>query len=339
VLRVAAFTGGKSVPSARFRIRQYIPPLNNYGIIVTEHFSSAGAYPPSNKYLRPLWGIANLGEALTRIAKSYLYDVTLLQREFFSTFVTFEPLTKAPRILDVDDAIWLHKRGNFAEHLAGISDEIICGNNFLADHFSRWNNNVVVLPTAVDSNRYLPLPENIRHNFKIIGWSGTSSGFKYLYAIEKGLGVFLRANPNVTLRIVSDVMPKFNDIPPDRIEFIRWNPEAEVRAIQEMTVGIMPLADTLWERGKCSYKMLLYMSCGIPVIVSPVGMNKEILSYGEVGLSPSTVDDWIDAMSYILSNKDKALEMGLKGRTIVLERYSLLTLTPVLAKILSKYRK
>jgi glycosyltransferase involved in cell wall biosynthesis len=127
----------------------------------------------------------------------------------------------------------------------------------------------------------------------------------------------------VRLRIVSDLEPKFNYISKERIEFIKWTPENEVFTIQKMTIGIMPIDDTEWSKGKCSYKMLLYMSCAIPVVVSNFGMNKEVLGKGNVGLGCNNNSDWVSNLNFLLENQELANEMGVNGRKIIEKYYSL----------------
>ena len=330
-ISVAAFTGGRFVPSARFRVRQYIEPMRLQGVNVVEYCAPLGKYPPLVKAIRPFWGVATLLTQLPGIVGSYQHDVTLLQREILSTFSTLEPLTKRPRVFDVDDAIWLNGNGRFAEKLARQSDGVICGNSFLAEQFGRWNSNVSIVPTAIDTDRYFPVPGG---NSPIIGWSGTSSGYKYLYNIESALTIVLKRFPTAIFRIVSDAMPAFKELPMNRVEFIRWSPVLEVTAIQGMTIGIMPLEDTLWEQGKCSFKMLTYMACGVPVVVSSVGMNNEILRKGDIGLGAKSLVDWVEALSSLLENREKGSEMGRAGRQVVVDNYSVNVISPLLAKLL-----
>src|SRR5439155_26443088 len=132
MLRVLACTGGHTTPSGVPRVQQYVPHLRNMHINLTECPSRAGSFPPEAGFKRPFWAMWNLVEHFPRVLQSYKYDVTLLQREMLSTMVTLEPLTKRPRILDVDDAIWVHRRGAFARRLAALCDHVICGNDFLA---------------------------------------------------------------------------------------------------------------------------------------------------------------------------------------------------------------
>ena len=336
MLSVAAFTGGRDVPGARFRVRQYIEKLADKGIEVTEFAAPLNVYPPKNRVIRPIWGISTLASRLPGIMQSYHYDVTLLQREMLSTFATLEFLTKRPRILDVDDAIWAYRGGQFVARLAQQCDGIICGNNFLAEQFSQWNSCITIIPTAVDTARYIPA-QLIKE--PIIGWSGMSGAFKYLYNIEPALVAVLEKIPASRLRIIADEMPLFQKIPASRVEFIRWSPANEVSAVQGMAVGIMPLEDSLWEKGKCSYKMLLYMACGIPVVVSPVGMNVDVLSNGYIGFGAQTIDDWVDTLLLLLGDIELRTEMGKNGRQTILGKYSVDAIVPKLAETLLQITK
>lgn len=337
VVKVAALTGGRNVPSARFRVRQLIPWLARRGVEVREFVPLVSKYPPEHKWLRPLWGIAALAVRAPTVFATYRYDIVLFQRELVSTLVTFEPLSKRPRVLDVDDAIYLHRGGKFAVQLARLADLVICGNDFLADRFSKWNKNVTVLPTAVDTKRFVPLEPSSQSSTEefVIGWTGTSGNFKYLYSIEAALKQIMESFPNVVLRVIADKEPIFRMVPQKRVQFIPWSPESEVKGVKSMTIGIMPLEDGEWERGKCSYKMLQYMACGIPVVVSPVGMNAQILALGRIGLAASSHDEWVEALRWILATgREELRKMGQEGRRIVEEYFSVEVIASRLAEIL-----
>jgi glycosyltransferase involved in cell wall biosynthesis len=239
-----------------------------------------------------------------------------------STFLTLEPLTKRPRVLDVDDAIWLNRDNSFARKLAVISDSVICGNSFLAEYFRQWNANITILPTAVDTKRFVPLNARSFGDSLVIGWSGNRSGFGDLKIVEAPLRTLLAKYPKVRLRIMADERPAL-DAPAHQLEFVPWSPQVEVQTIQSMDVGIMPLRDTLWSRGKCSYKMLLYMSCGVPVVVSPVGMNAEILEMSTIGEAANTADDWVGALEAIIDDPVLAAAMGEHGREVALKSFSI----------------
>jgi glycosyltransferase involved in cell wall biosynthesis len=321
------------VPSARFRLRQHIPALKDLGIEVREHWAKLGSYPPASKALRPLWAMAAVCERAVSAAGSFSSDVTLFQREMVSTFLTAEPLTRRPRILDVDDAIWLYRGGLSARRLAQLCDAVICGNEFLGETFRRWNSNIHILPTAVDTERYrLPNPLRMPARNRI-GWCGSASTLHYLQGLAPALKVILERHKHIRLRVVADKRPTFEGIAESQLEFIPWSPQVEVSAIQAMSVGLMPLDDTPWGRGKCSFKLLTYMACGVPVVASPVGMNVEVLSAGG-GLAARGRDEWIDAIDSLLGNEASARRAGEKGREAVVRDYSLRALTPRLARIL-----
>jgi glycosyltransferase involved in cell wall biosynthesis len=338
---VAAFTGAKSISSPRFRVRQYVPYLENHGIRVTEFVARFGSWPPRSKALRPFWLPATLLDRLPGVVSSYQYDVTLLQREMVSTLVTLERFTHRPRILDVDDAVWLNRGSerNFAT-LARLCDGVICGNNFIAENVGRWNSETFVLPTAVDTTRFRPMESRTRRGSKqIIGWSGIGSGMKCLIDMEPALAAVLGKRRETVLRVVSDVKPRFRLLDESRVEYVPWSPENEVSTIQEMSVGLMPTDDSLWARGKCSYKMLLYMSCGVPVVVSPVGMNNEVLALGKAGFGPQSEAEWVDCINFFLDNPANGSEMGMVGRRIVETHYSLHMLSQRLATYIKRFAR
>jgi len=320
-LRVAAFTGGTDVPSARFRIRQYGSALLEKGIVLDEFPATFGAYPPRSVVTRPAWFVASCAQRLPGLLASRRYELTVFQRELISTLPTFEFLAGEPRILDVDDAIWLRRGGLAARQIARKCDAVVCGNAFLADRFSAWNSSVCVIPTAVDLDRFTPRCDR-GTDTPVLGWSGVSSGFRLLSTVESAIAHVLEIHPEWKFRVVSDVPPRFERIQPHRVEFVRWTPEREVEMIQGMDVGIMPLDASEWSLGKCSYKMLLYMACAVPVVVSDVGMNSEVLRRGAVGIGVRALGQWGEAMDELMSSEDLRRSMGLTGRRIVEGHYS-----------------
>ena len=271
--------------------------------------------------------------------------MTLISRQVMPAFIPYDRFTKAPRVLDVDDAIWLNRGGHRAGSLAQCCEAVICGNSFLAEFFSRWNRNVVVIPTAVDTELMRPREGAAGTTGAteigavggqvagpVIGWTGTSDNFRYLYGIEGALGVVLESHRDARLRVISDVRPAFRELDGERVEFVRWTEEGEREALQGLAVGIMPLEDSVWARGKCSFKMLTYMASGVPVVASPVGMNAEVLGLGEIGFGAATRDEWIEALDVLLSDEEKAREMGARGREVAVRYFSVEALAPRLAR-------
>lgn len=332
--RIVALTQGSRIPSTRFRWKQYVQDLITTGLDVSELPSHCNAYAPGSRVLRPMWFAATGTESLVRTLCANRYDLRFLQRNLTATICMWEPLLRKPFVFDVDDAIFLGPRGGSADRIARLAALTICGNNFLADHFST-HGPVVVLPTAVDTNRFVQRAwsPNTR---PVIGWSGSSSGLKYLYGIEPAIQKLLYQHPEALLKVVSDKAPVFKTLPSKQVVYERWSPDREVSALHEFTVGIMPLEDDLWARGKCSFKMLTYMSVGLPVVVSPVGMNVEILDRGPCGFAAKSSDDWVDAISTLLSDATLACQMGRSGRQIVEARYARNVIAPQLAQLLKE---
>lgn len=340
VLRVAAFTGSETISSRRFRVLQYLPLLAESGIEVREHPARFGSWPPDAQWKRPFWLAATVAERLLPVLRTFDCDLTLLQRELVSTLLTLEHFTRRPRVLDVDDAVWLSnlRAGKNFPALARMCDGVICGNAFIAENIAQWNANIITIPTAVDTDRFTPPDHNNMHR-RCIGWSGLHAGSKYLLSIEEPLREILINRPDAVLRVVSDRPPNFRMLDHQRVDFIQWSPENEVRTIQEMSVGLMPIDDTAWSRGKCSYKMLLYMACGVPVVVSPYGMNADVLAKGRIGHGAVTRSEWVDAILSILDEPESASEMGRTGRQVIEESFSLTSLAPRLAAYLKAFKK
>jgi len=185
----------------------------------------------------------------------------------------------------VDDAIWLHRRGAFAGKLAGHCDAVICGNTFLADYFAKYCKRVFLLPTPVDTKKFFPLRESLASS-QAIGWSGTAGNLIELERIEPALRAVMRRFPAARLRVICNRRPNLGSLPAGRVDYVPWAPAIEVSAVQDLQIGLMPLQDTDWTRGKCAFKMLTYMACGVPVVASPVGMNQDVLAMGRIGLRP-----------------------------------------------------
>lgn len=336
MLRVAAFTGGQHLGSARFRVRQYIQPLAALEVKLDEYAARYGSFPPSRLGLRPAWGFATLIARLPAVAMSHRYDMTFLQREMVSTFRTLEPFTRRPRVLDMDDAIWLHRRGRHIEKIVQDCDAVICGNEYLADWASQHNSRVSVLPTGVDTERFRPpLRGIVRHGKTVIGWMGQSSGYRYLEAIREAIRHIAGKHRSVVFRIVSDRPPP-DWISRCGVEFVKWSAHNEVSLLQSFDIGIMPMEKSPWCLGKCSYKMLLYMSCGLPVVVSDFGMNAEILKRGCIGCGVSNTDEWIQALECLIDTPALRYSMGSAGRRVIETSYSVNVLAPRLACLLER---
>lgn len=334
-IRLAAFTGSMTISSRRFRVLQYRNALAELGVDLNEFVSASGSWPPAEKWKRIPWLITTFLERIIPIVASRKYDVTLLQRELISTFYTLERFSGRPRIVDVDDSVWLtspRAGRNFAALVKGC-DGVICGNSYISENMKKWNSNTIIVPTAVDCERFQPLDPKPHNDRRIIGWSGLYAGSHYLLGIEGALFKVLKMRPDAILRVVSDKRPKFTQLTDDMFEFIPWSPENEVRTIQEMDIGLMPLEDSEWVKGKCSYKMLLYMACGLPVAVSPFGMNLELLEMADIGIGPITDDQWVAGLMQLLDDKQRRNALGQQGRLLVEKKFS----APAAAELIADF--
>lgn len=329
-MKVAAYTQGLLTPAARFRVRQYISVWRDFGIDTNEIIGNA--YPPDKLVKRPLWLGVEVGRRCWQLIENRRADLTLFQRQFVSTILTLETFTQHPRVLDVDDAIWLNQRFNSVDRLATQCDLVVCGNAWLADHFSRFNHRIEIVPTAVDTSVFMPRVPIAQREHLVIGWVGTSGNLIYLQSIQNALRVVLREIPDARLLVVSNMPPSLPLLPPDQLIFQRWSEALEIDTFQNIDIGIMPLIDSEWARGKCSYKLLQYMACGIASIVSPVGMNVTVAASGGVLLA-NTESEWVDALLTLIRNPHLRLQYGAAGRANVECNYAVTTVGKRLADL------
>lgn len=334
-MKIAALTSGALTPSARFRIRQYLPHLKEAGLNVTEYCPrlSQGARLPGllgrvrSRYLPPLVAgqmLTNLAFRAPGVIASRAADVTWLERNFVPGLDDCATLLKGPIVLDIDDSIWLYNPlgASMIKRLVRRAEMVFAGNQFLANWCGEYCQNVRIVPTAVDSNRFRPRlqpkPEGAPF---VVGWTGTSGNFHFLNMIEPALEQFLATFPSARLLIVADRPPSLPTLPQSQLDFVAWTAATEHLLLHEMDVGIMPIDDTDLSRGKCSFKMLQYMASGLPVIVSPFGMNRDVLSLGEIGLGPKTISEWMDSLAYYCRNPDEVASHGKNARAIVQCRF------------------
>lgn len=316
-VRGVAFTQGLGVPSARFRVRQYLPQLERAGIDLLERPARFGAYPPGPGFQRLPWLAATLAERALAALKSNAADVVLFQREMVSTLALTERLCRAPAVLDVDDAIWLTQRAGMIDRLAARCRLVLCGNDYIAEHFAPFAP-VRVLPTGVDTHVWVPGERDAQPT---LVWSGSAGGLPYLYEIEPALARVLADHPEARLRVVSNTPPLFRAIDPSRVEFIPWSPEREVAAVQSAWVGLMPMPDTPWTRGKCSFKMLTYLACAVPAVASPWGMNQQVIAGGGAFAAVSE-GDWVEHLHGLLRDAELARQAGFAGRAQIEAKYA-----------------
>ena len=314
MIRVAALTSGRNVPSTRFRIRQFVAPLRSHGVQVEEHRPFLDKYAlPRVRALDRLWTAAKLLSRVPGVLASRQSDAVWIERELLAGRFTLERFLPRRSVLDIDDAIWLTGPPGYSEAIAAGCRGVIAGNGFIAEHYKRVAERVWVVPTCVDTDVWVPRAARPAGEEWTIGWTGSASTLRYLAAIEEPLADFLAERPEARLLVVSDRLPELGKVPAGRWRFELWSPDAEVGLVQQMDVGLMPLPDSDWARGKCALKMLLYMSVGIPVVASPVGVSRDILARADVGMEAASGGDWVAALSRLFEDRSAAARMGNEG--------------------------
>ena len=355
MINIAALTAGINTPSSRFRIRQHIEPLKKYGFNTKDFipFIEKDQSLPGRlknlrvRYVIPFFALLQILKLISRlpnVIQTYKYNITWLEREILPGFISLEPFLKRPLIIDIDDAIWTLKPfGKYCvPKIVKKADLVIAGNSYLANWLSKYSKNIKIIPTAIDTACFVPKINNSdKQMFKkdsfIIGWTGLGLNLVYLYEIESAIKQIMDKYNNIELCILSDQKPEFKSLPSNKVHFIKWNEKIESKILTEWDIGIMPLPDNEFTRGKCSFKMLQYMAAGLPVVVSPIGMNKNVLQKGNIGFGASKYDEWIDNIEYLYKNKAIRLNMGNSGRMIVKKYFDRSVISKQLADIFLKF--
>jgi glycosyltransferase involved in cell wall biosynthesis len=347
-LRVAAMVSGRTAPSSRFRVLQHVEPLRRLGIAVSATPPRISKYAGVPSRWAPHRAVAPAAELALRGAKlavrlpgaarTWGADVTWLEREVTPGRLTLEPLLHRPLLFDVDDAIWLLSPGHerAARAVAARAACVLAGNDFLAEWFEPVAPAVERVWTAIDTERFAPTAR--RDGPFVVGWTGSGSSIRFLAAIAPAIGRFLAEAHDARLVVMSDVFVPLSGVPADRVDLVPWSPAAEAAVIEDFDVGLMPLGSGTWARGKCAFKMLQYLACAVPAVVSPVGMNAQILAMDDVGLAAPDEDGWVDALMALYRDRDRSVALGLAGRALVERDFSVPVIAAQLAAAMRRYR-
>ena len=324
-----------SAPSHRVRLEQYVPSLRARGVEVTvRSLLDERAFRSRGVRL----ATAVMIGAARRIAEAVTagrFDAVLVHREALPlpTAAIERVLGHTARrlIFDFDDAIYL-PQPEMRTPLAGLlrspakfgamigsADRVLAGNARLAEHASIYNRDVRIVPTTIDTDRTTPGP--VRDDGRVvIGWMGSPSTSRYLEAILPAVGAVLSRDPNLELRLVG---ARPGIALGERMTSRPWVLERELEDLRGFDIGIMPLSDDEWSRGKCGYKALQYMSAGVATISSPVGVATDLADDGSTGLLASNHEEWVDALRLLASDPVRRRSLGVAGRELVVARYSL----------------
>ena len=321
-MKIAGIISSVTDPASRFRIMQYEQPLRELGSDLTcKVFYPPKDSDPSNFVFKNknLWHICQVSGRLKLIAQQYFYDLIWQNRLQLYNRFTIEKHISKPFVFDLDDAIWLTEGKKQVDLAIKKASIVFAGNDYLADYCKKINNNVQLIPSTINTSVYKPLSQN--NDSFVIGWIGTKSNFPYLGLIKASVLKFLQTTKNTKLIIVSTEKPSLFHFDNEKIIFKQWTPETENELINEFSVGLMPLEDNEWTKGKCSYKMLQYMACGKPVIVSPVGLNRSILKQSNAGTGATNESEWLLALNNIYNDAFMRNTFSEKGRSFIEEKY------------------
>lgn len=325
ILKVVFLVPRLDKASTRFRILQYLPYLEQSGWDCS---------------VKPLSRSArNWPALLGQLRKA---DVVVIQKKLFAAPELCLIRRVARRLIyDFDDAVMvkegdrrpgLHPRTlrRFIRTLRRV-DQVVAGNGFLAEQACRHHDHVAVVPTPVDIEHYLPAVDPPVREEVVIGWIGSRGTLKYLKEIAPAFERLARICPQVRLKIVADDFFTLEQMPVIKKS---WCQADEVADLQSFDIGVMPLVDDLWTRGKCGFKLLQCMATGLPVVCSPVGTNTEIVTDGKEGFWADNEDAWVERLQTLTEDAGLRRQMGDQARLTVAQHYSLQVCAPRIEMLL-----
>ncbi|WP_338799452.1 glycosyltransferase family 4 protein [Pseudomonas monteilii] len=337
--------------SSRLRILQYLPALESSGLEleVSAFFGEDylnELYTSSKR--SPLKLLRYYLKRLAVLLRARKYDAVWIEKELFpfvpAVFERWLSAVGSRYLVDYDDAVfhnydlsaspWVRRLlGSKIDQVMRASSIVVAGNDYLADRARRAGaKRVEIIPTVVDHHRYRVISRAEGQQL-VIGWIGSPSTQKYVVSIHAAL-LDACTRYGAKLMLVGATPNIAAQLPGIEVETLPWTEDREARLIEQMDIGIMPLIDGPWEKGKCGYKLIQYMASGVPVVASPVGVNVEIVADNQCGLLASESAEWMVALSKLLSDREERTRLGLAGRHAVESRYSLQAQAPVLEKLL-----
>jgi len=338
----------------RYRAYQYFPYLKSQGVeCIFRPFMSENLYKMMytnghnvNKLLRLAWSLLARTRELVTAERC---DVVFIQREAMIIgppvieWIIGEFMRK-PVVFDIDDATFVpYVSPTFGKALIKLrwfsktdfilkySSYVIAGNEYLKDYTLKFNKNVSVIPTVADTDRFVP--SSAKQNVKkpVVGWIGSHSSTRYLKTIVPVLQP-LAKKYDFSVKFVG-ANEKFS-IPGVEVMNQEWRLDREIEDFQSLDIGLYPIVEDEWSVGKNGFKAIQYMSVGIPVVCSPVGVIREIVEDGKTGFLAHDPKEWEEKLALLINNPDLRRKFGEAGRAVVEERYSLKKWAPMYFSII-----
>ncbi len=340
-------------PSQRFRFEQYLSHFEKNGWSwQLESFWSLKIwkllYHPGKYFQKTLGLISGFSRRFFLLFRLGEADLVFIHREaapigppIFEWIIA--KVLRKKIIYDFDDAIWKPNTSvsnSFAnrlkwfgkvKHICKWSAAVTCGNNFLCEYAKRFNKNVRFIPTTIDTDYHLPV-QKTENQILVIGWTGSHSTTYYLNSL---IPVFkkLEEEFQFEIRIISN---KDLQLPLKSYCYIPWKKETEIEDLQKFDIGIMPLPDDEWSKGKCGFKLLQYMSVGVPSIASPVGVNTEIIIDNQTGFIAVTENDWFEKLSSLLKDHELRKSVIANALEHIVKNYSVTAMKPKYLQLLNE---
>ncbi|HEX2571565.1 MAG TPA: glycosyltransferase [Polyangia bacterium] len=341
--RLVFYLQGHIVPASRVRGRVIARALEGVGyscelrVCHPSVYGDTGLPAPLGRW-RPLFYPAALVSRLGQLGGLDEEDLVFFQRPLFEwpfTWLERRVARGRPSIFDFDDAIYLNPFGGpKLRRLVDLVDHVIAGNPTLAEAAGAPHKTTVI-PTVIDIERFRLLPPRpARGREVVVGWTGTAGNYRQLATAKAGIARALRRT-GARFLVIADRPP-----PPElaelRPEFVRWDPGREVEDLGRIDVGVMPLPDTPYARGKCAFKLLQYMALGRPGVASPVGVNRDVVTPGTDGFLAANDAAWEEALVALIEEPALRATLGQAARRRVEAAYSLPAVLPEYVGILRR---
>lgn len=329
-------------PGQRFRFEHYLSYVQKEGMQykISSFYTSKGwasLYKQGSLMVKAFAVLTGYGRRCIDLFRLRNYGYVYIYREaaplgppLFEWIIA--KLLRKKIVYDFDDAIWVPVVSDANKIIRGIKCfykiKSICkwaavisvGNSFLASFAAKYNANVRIIPTVVDTenahNTMKPLAAT--QQVPVVGWTGTHSTLKYLQIVLPALKT-IQQKINFAFIVIADIDPQLTI---EQYRFIKWNKETEIEDLLKMDIGLMPLTDDELSKGKCGFKAIQYMALGIPPVVSPVGVNKDIVEDGVNGYTCITATDWVAKIQLLLADSAARTKMGAVAKKLIEEKFS-----------------
>ena len=341
-------------PSQRYRIEQWEPHLRRLGMEIVyqpfedEELNRVLSHPGQmarkvglilkalGRRARGLRGVRNF-DAVYILREAALLGPPVFERLIYQTGTPF--------VFDFDDAVferYVSPSNGYLSYLkfpgktrtvCRLAAHVMAGNEYLADFARRVNERVTVIPTTVDTEKYTVEPR-AANDVPVIGWTGSYSTAQHLLTLAGALRR-LAERERFRLRLVGAPGMSLSALAGVETEVLPWRSETEVADLRPFDIGVMPLPEDRWSRGKCGMKALQYMGLAIPTVCSPVGVNSDIIRDGANGLLAATEDEWVEKLGLLLRAPDLRARLGQAGRATVEEKYSAAVQAPRVFEIIT----